>query len=256
MRTRGWRLTAAALLLACGGAAAKNDTDMSCKVDSEYDFSLSERSVIFTRSSGAPRQLVMRQGRLFVDDRWVTLNAADRRRVAEYEREARAVVPLAREIGLEATEIAFIALGEVATGFSDDPEATRRKLQTARKRLDARLAQSFTTNRYSDDALGEAIGAAVRDVLPTVMGDIVGGAVRAAFGGDTARLQRMENLDAELEALIEPRAEALGRNAEALCMRMRRLDEIDDALDYRLPDGRPLDLLRVEVEHKRDRDGA
>lgn len=249
-------MAAAALLLACGAAAAKDGADTSCNVESDYDFSLSERSVVFTRDSGSPRQLVMRQGRLFVDDRWVALSAADRRRVDEYEREARAIVPLAQEIGVEATEIAFIALGEVAAGFSNDPEATRRRLQKARARLDARLARSFSADRYSSEALGEAIGGAVRDVLPTVMGDIVGGAVRAAFGGDTAGLQRLENLDTELEALIEPRAEALGRDAEALCMRMRELDRIDDALEYRLPDGRPLDLLRVEFERRQGQDGT
>lgn len=253
----GWRSTAAAALLACSGtAAADTRIEMSCEVESDYDFSLSERSAIFTRDAGTPRQLVMRQGRLFVDDRWVTLGAADRRRVAEYEREARAVMPLAREIGRDATEIAFVALGEVAAGFSSDPEASRRRLEKARTQLDARLAESFSASRYSSDALGDAIGGAVRDVLPTVIGDIVGGAVRAAFGGDTAGLQRLENLDAELEALIEPRAKALERNAEALCTRMRRLDRIDDALEYRLPDGRPLDLLRVEVKSGRDHDGT
>lgn len=253
----GWRSTVVAGLLACSGAAASGkDTGMSCDVNSDYDFALSERSVIFTRDTGTPRQLVMRQGRLFVDDRWVTLGAADRERLIEYERQARAAVPLAQELGRDAAEIAFIALGEVASRFSNDPEATRRKLEKARTQLDARLAQSFSSDLYDSDQLGEAIGGAVRDVLPTMIGDIVGGAVRAAFGGDTARLQRLEGLDAEIEALVEPRAEALGRDAEALCLRMRELDRIDDALDYRLPDGRQLDLLRVEVTPRQGHDGA
>ena len=46
-----------------------------------------------------------------------------------------------------------------------------------------------------------------------MIGDIVGGAVHAAFG-DGERLQRLENLDAEIEALIEPRAKALEKNAD------------------------------------------
>lgn len=254
MRMKRW-MGAAVLLVACGGAAA-SEVDVSCEVDSDYDFALSERSVILTRDSGVPRRLVMRQGRLFVDDAWVSLDDADRGRLVEYEREARAVVPLARDIGREATEIAFIALGEVAAGFSSDPDATRSRLETARARLDRRLAGSMSATRFSNDELGDAIGLAVREVLPTVMGDIVGGAVRAAFGGDVARLERMENLDAELDALIEPRAEALGRKAERLCARMEALDRIDDALEYRLPDGRPLDLLQVERKSRRRADGA
>src|SRR3546814_3046018 len=78
------------------------------------------------------------------------------------------------------------------------------------------------------------------------MGDIVGGALRAALSGDSSRLERLDDLDARIEALVEPRAKALERNAETLCSRMQVLDSIDDALDYR-HEGRPLDLLRVET---------
>ena len=87
-----------------------------------------------------------------------------------------------------------------------------------------------------------------------VMGDIVGGAVRAAFSGDTARLERMSDMDKDIEARIEPRAEALERNAEALCRRMEALDRIDNALDYRLHDGAPLNLLQIKPSRHRDRD--
>ena len=88
-------------------------------------------------------------------------------------------------------------------------------------------------------------------MLPTVIGDIVGGAVHAAFG-DAERLQRMENLDAEIEARIEPRAKALEKSADALCRRMESLDRIDNALDYRLPGGDALELLEVKsTGHRR-----
>src|SRR3546814_17482028 len=81
------------------------------------------------------------------------------------------------------------------------------------------------------------------------MGDIVGGALRAALSGDSSRLERLDDLDARIEALVEPRAKALERNAETLCIRMQVLDSIDDALAYR-HEGRPLDLLRVETEDR------
>src|SRR3546814_16490490 len=73
------------------------------------------------------------------------------------------------------------------------------------------------------------------------MGDIVGGALRAALSGDSSRLERLDDLDARIEALVEPRAKALERNAEKLCSRMQVLDSINDALDYR-HEGRPLAL--------------
>ena len=197
------------LLLACGQVAADPtkvrvkpgiEINSECDVESDYDFSLTERSVIFTRSSGTPRTVLMRQGRLFVDDRWVEVSAADTRRLLDYEREARAVMPLAQQIGREAAQIAFTAIGEVAAGFSSDPARTRAKLAEARGQIDARIARSINANRFSGEELGEGIGDAIGDALPMVIGDIVGGAVRAAFG-DGERLQGVENLAAQIETL-------------------------------------------------------
>ena len=234
-----------ALLLASGAAAAGTDVNVDCDVHSDYDFALTSKSVILTRKDRAPKTVLMRQGRLFIDDRWVQVGAADRERLSDYEREARAMMPLAAKIGQDAADIAFTALGEVAKGFSLDPGATDAKLAQARADLDRSLARSISATRFNSTDLGKGIGEAVAGVVPRLMGDIVGGALRAALSGDNSRLERLDNLDARIDALVEPRAKALERNAEALCSRMQALDRLDDALDYR-HEGRPLDLLRVE----------
>jgi hypothetical protein len=237
-----------ALLLVCGGAAAAGrSVNVDCDVHSDYDFALTNKSVILTRKEGAPKTVLMRQGRLFIDDRWVEVSPADRDRLVDYEREARATMPLAAQIGRDAATIAFTALGEVAKGFSRDPEATEAKLRQARAELDRSLARSVSATRFNSAELGRGIGEAVSSVVPRVVGDIVGGALRAALSGDTARLEQLDNLDARIEAVVEPRAKALERNAETLCRNMQALDRLDNALEYR-HDGKPLDLLRVEVE--------
>jgi hypothetical protein len=263
MMRRTW---IAGLLLAClsSGAAAQGgkvnlgrgvSIDADCQVRSDFNFHLTERSVVFTRKQGAPGRVLMRDGRLFVDDAWVQVSAADSRRIRDYERGARAAMPLAQQVGREAAQIALVAIGEVAAAFSSDPAATREKLDEARVKVDARLQQAITPERFNGAALGEAIGDVIGDVLPTFIGDVVGGALRAALSGDTARFERIEHdLDTRIEAAVEPRAKALERNADALCQRMEALDAIDDALEYRLPDGRPLSLLTVERKPRRQRD--
>lgn len=240
---------ASILLLAATAVHAK---EISCNVNSDYDFALTEKSVIFTRESGVPKTILMRQGQLFVEDKWVALSASDRDRVMAYERDARGVMPLAQQIGRDAADIAFTTLGEVAAGFSNNPAQTRAKLAKARVQLDARLARSVTANHFNGDDLGEGIGAAVKDALPSLMGDIVGGAIRAAFSGDTAQLKRMENMEKLIEARVAPRAKSLERNAELLCNKMEALDRIDNALEYRL-NGKPLDLLVVRPDIKREK---
>lgn len=245
---------AGVLLLACGSATAGDrHVNVDCDVHSDYDFALTKKSVVLTRRSGEPRTVLMRQGRLFIDDKWVEVSPADRDRLVAYEREARATMPLAQQIGRDAADIAFTALGEVARGFSRDPEKTDAKLKQARVELDRSLARSIGPSHFNSDALGKGIGEAVGDVMPMVIGDIVGGALRAAFSGDSERFENMDGIDKRIDAIIEPRAKALERNAEQLCRNMRTLDGIDDALEYR-HDGKPLDLLQVKSSRHDSRD--
>jgi len=252
----------AALSLACGSALASTNVhtdNVHCDVESDYDLTLNDRSVILTRdgdalkASGAPKAIVMRQGRLFVDDAWVPLSADDSQRIADFEKGTRATMPLAQAIGRDAADIAFTALGEVAAGFSSNPKAAQAKVAKARAQLDARLARSVTANRFNGSDLGDGIGDAVKEVIPSMIGDIVGGAIGAAFSGDATRLKRMENLDAQIEAKVKPRAEALEKRAETLCRQMEALDRIDNALEYRF-DGRPLNLLQAEVGDDKRKD--
>lgn len=243
------RILFSALLLAL--AVTAQARDFNCDIESDYDLTLNEQSVILTRDSGTPKWIVIRGDRLFVDDRWVALDNEDRKRIAAFDRTTRETMPLAREIARDAADIAFTALGEVAAGFSNDPVETRAKLDAARRKIDARLARSVSANRFSGDDLGEGIGEAVGEVVPMVIGDIVGGAVSAAFSGDTRRLQNMENLDKQIEARVEPRAKALEKRAEALCGKMTELDRLDNALAYRLPSGDPLDLMRIKPDQQK-----
>ncbi|MGO1070227.1 DUF2884 family protein [Lysobacter sp. CA199] len=242
------RLTAlAALTLAGGSALAEVRVDATCEIDSAYELTLNERSLILTRKLGEPKAIVMRQGRMFVDDRWVTLSADDARRIAEFERGTRAAMPEAQHIGREAADIAFTALGEVAAVLGNNPDRTRTHVEKARKQLDARLANVVTPTRFSGKALGDGIGEALADTLPIVMGELVGGSVTAVFSGDLDRFKRLDAIDAKVEAAVQPRADKLGLRADALCQRVRGLDELDNALSYRFA-GKPLDLLKVEVK--------
>jgi hypothetical protein len=247
------RLTAlAAMTLACGAALADVHVDASCDIDSPYELTLNERSLILTRAEGTPKAIVMRQGRLFVDDRWVSLSSADADRIAEFERGTRAAMPEAQHIGREAADIAFTALGEVAAVLGNHPDRTRTHIEKARKQLDARLSNVISPTHFSGKTLGDGIGDAIGDTLPTVIGELVGGTVTAALSGDTDKFKRLDNLDAQIEAAVQPRADALGRRADGLCRRMLGLDSIDNALSYRF-DGQPLELLKVELKAKQSK---
>ena len=66
------------------------------------------------------------------------------------------------------------------------------------------------------------------------------GAGAAAGGMDEAAMKAM------MEAGTPgPQHKALEPMAEEMCKRLQSIDRIDDALEYRLPEGGRLDLLRV-----------
>lgn len=230
-------------LCALDASAGTRVEGMSCDVHSDYDLSVTERSIVMTRESGTPRTVLMRQGRLFVDEAWVALSAADTARVGAFEDGVRAAMPEAQAVGREAADIAFTALGSVAAGLSDDPAAVQARLARARVQLDQKLGRSVTATRFDGRDLGDGIGEAVGEMVPMIVGDLVGGALSAAFSGDASRLKRLENLDAQIEAQVRPRTQRLEQRAARLCTRMVELDRIDASLDYRLPGGAPLNLL-------------
>src|SRR3546814_13317954 len=118
------------------------------------------------------------------------------------------MMPLAAKIGQDAADIAFTALGEVAKGFSLDQDATDAKLAQARADLDRSLARSISATHFNGAELGKGIGDAVAGFVPLLMGDIVGGALRAALFGDSTRLETLLDPDARTEARSERRANA------------------------------------------------
>lgn len=220
--------------------------DLHCEVSSDYDLTLNPRSLILIRKSGTPQRLVLRQGALFVDDRWVALSADDRARLIQFERQTREVVPLAQEVGREAADIAVTALGEVAAGFSRTPEATRTQMANVREKIDTRLKQSFSKSQLTTIDIDDDIGAMVAELLPQLIGDVVAGAVQSALTGNDVQLRSLDGVEARIERLIEPQARALRPRAQQLCERVEALDGLDNALAYRLPSGEPLQLLRVD----------
>lgn len=219
---------------------------LHCEVNTDYDLTLNPRSLILIRDSGTPQRLVMRQGALFVDDRWVTLSDDDRNRLVQFEQQTRAVVPLAQEVGREAADIAITALGEVAAGFSRDPSATRTQLASVRDKVDLRLKQSFGKSQLTPVDIDDEIGTLVAEMLPQLIGDVVASTVQAAMTGNGTQLRSLDGLEQRIERLVEPQARALRPRAQQLCTRMEALDALDNALAYRLPSGAPLQLLQVD----------
>ncbi len=236
-----------ALVLAATSAFAESER---CNIDSDYDVALSPDAITFSRDDGAPRSVVMHDGSLLVDGREAALTDADRERVRQFERDARALVPEVRAITMDAVDIAFTAMAEVARGLAPDNTTLQTKLETSRAELIAEFDQPEGHFKIDEDAVAASVTRLVGEITPTLIGEITTAALSAAFSGDESKARelerRAENMEADIEAKVKVRADALEARADTLCPKFVALDALDDALAYRLDDGSALDLLRAD----------
>ena len=246
------RLAVLLLASAMAPAALAHDVrnDVQCDVHSDYSMRMHGKAYVFTRDDGPGKHVALGGGRLFVDGKEVALTPADRERVRRFEAELNRMVPRAHEVVLEATDIAFTALTEVARGFAGDGgSGTIARLEQARRDVRADLARQPIV-LFSDPDLGKrVIAPVITEYVPVIAGAAVRESLSAAFSGDEKRMRdferRMDRMGEEIERKVDKRAEALEPKVEALCDSTRELDRIEDGLALRLDDGEPLDLLRA-----------
>lgn len=250
------RLALAAFLsTASAGAFAGGGVDLDhCDLATGWGVSMADDALAFTREDAAPARLSLSDGRLVVDGREVALTTEDRRRLREYEATVRELLPEAKAIALEAIEIAFTAVDEVARMFAPKDDAgyaaTAEKLATARIMARRQVEDAFAGRGWSDAELERLVEDAVAQLVPALVGDIVGTAVKVALSGDEAAAKelerRAERMEREIEARVEGRAKALEARAEAFCPRLVELDRLESAITAEIAPGQRFDLVRVE----------
>ncbi len=250
------RKTLLALALSAGlaGAAVAHDHDGLdlCDVDSDYDLRLSERAIVFSRDDGSPRTVEMSAGSLTVDGVEMKLSAEDRARIADYEASVREIVPEVKAIAFEAIQIAFGAVEQVARAFVSEEEITRtaERMREARIAIERELEGAFEDNAWSERDFERVVEHSVESIVPLIIGDVVGNAIRIALTGDEAAAAeleaRVEKMEAAIERDVERRADELEKRADALCPMVADLDRIESELTVRLADNSRLDLVELD----------
>jgi hypothetical protein len=242
--------TALALALALAGAPAfahSNINGHKCDVHSDWSVRTHRLAFVFAKEDHQPGEVGIGGGRLFVDGKEQKLSAADHARLSRLEAEMHAMLPQLQKVVVEAVDIAFSALTEVARGLASDPQHTVADLEKARARLRSQM-ENKPLSALDGDAIGRTIGPIMGEFIPQIIGGAVSNALSAAFGGEKKSQdfeKRMQRMEKELDVMVERRARELEPLVEALCGHLQAMDRIDDELEYRLPDGGRLELLRV-----------
>jgi len=242
-----------AVLLALSIAPMAQAEDLECRMHSDYHLQMHGQAFVFTRDDGPARRIVLGAGHLYVDGREMKLSADDQQRVNQYEGELRRLLPEARQVAIEGTDIAFTALTEVARGFAANGDSsTVRELEQAHRRLRAQLDRD-SAFVFNGDIDAEVIRPVITEFVPEITGAAVKTALSIAFSGDAEKTKafeaRMDRMGKDIDDKVKVRAEALKPLAHSLCQRTQRLDAIEGGLTMRLSDGSPLDLLQTGREN-------
>lgn len=194
-------------------AAAPNDA--TCMPMSEYQFQIANDQVIAMSDSRAPHSVVMKDGKLFVENQWVTLSKDDAQRVRNIEKSLRALEP---KIQAENERLAIDQLRD---------QVQRDKAERRFRIGPMGMMQSSAGQRVMEGMADQMLG---------VMGDLMRGMQTARRTGNTDDIGKI------VSQLPFPSV-AQGFSTQ-LCRDYQALNEQDNALTYRY-NREPIELLRV-----------
>jgi polyhydroxyalkanoate synthesis regulator phasin len=249
-RTLIWAIVL--LALAPWGATWAQDDLNVCHVSSSYDVTLSKDAMVFDRADPRPRRVVIRGGHLSADGKAVPLDAVDQGRMAAFARTAMALVPKVRAIAMRGVNLAAAAVREQARTTIPQLAASGEldaRLDAIAADLKQRIRHSDSTHDWHGPAFQQYVNQHVMKIVPFLAGELLQQAVEVALTGDLQRAARLRDRAATLAASLGDRVRAklgtLKPDIHALCPSVRRLDELENGLDARLPDGSRLNLLTV-----------
>lgn len=257
MRLPALGLTAAIAALAFAAAASATNGQgaghaaASCGVESPYALRIDPGGVRLDADEGdvSPQRVEIHDGVLRVDGVARPVTGDDAQRLREMETTAHALLPEIAGITRETIHITFDALGGVHAALNGD-RRQRRAFERLRGQALERVALSLDRGVWTPEVFGEAFGAEIEAATEAIAADFTPGrAMWMVLTGGVGRMERrVERMEAELERSISAREHVFEAHATALCAGLETLDGLQQALDVRLDDGRPLQLFRFRAD--------
>ena len=224
------------------GAKAPDLSSQSCGVATTYDVRVDDAGVWLHRDGGKPAEILIHDGALSVDRQPQAVDEADALRLRQMEQQARALMPEAAGIARSSVELTFDALaGAIRTMTGSERKA--RRIEHYRDRALEDIKGSLGEGRWEQQAFAETFEADVTQAAEEAAHGLARSALWAVFTGRAHRLdERADRVDSEVDKLVQARSAVLQQQAQALCTRVARLRQLQDALEYRYA-GAPLVMI-------------
>ncbi len=219
-----------------------------CSIATDYDVLVDTGGVWLLRKEGVPREVFLHDGTLSIDQQVRPVDEADAQRLRELEYGARRMMPEAAGLAREAVNIGFDVFGNVVQVLTGSARKAR-KIESYRKDALATVDGTLGRGRWEQDSYDEKFEARMEAAAEAMSGAIARSVMWQVFTGQAEQMDaRADRMDAELDRQVEARSKQIEAHAAAMCDEARHLYAVQQALEYRLDDGRPLELLRVRSD--------
>ncbi len=254
MRTTLFALALAGAVTATSpdATAGTKSNFKDCHVRSDYDMRIQAQSLSFKHRDDAQHHVEIAAGDLWFNGSRQTLDANDRDRLMQFEASARALVEEAREVGLDAVDLALEALAQVHQTLLDRPiDASRRAdIDRLANLARDRIRNAQTVDDFKDAEFEAELERAAKALLPSLAAELAASAMTAALSGNEQAARDLERrarqLEVEIKQTIEQRAREIEMRAATLCPSLYEMEQVLASLDWRAADGSELRLIKVK----------
>ncbi|HQW80713.1 MAG: DUF2884 family protein [Rhodanobacteraceae bacterium] len=247
-------LATASLLPFAAANAGHFHHDCDVRLNSNYDLRIAADGLSFAPETGSGAKIRIDTGRLYVDGREVSVNAADHTRLMRFEDEVLGIREEAIGIALEGIELGLTAVREVNAAFEDDQDriaAFNGRLDHIRVEMVKAVRSDLSHGRPTDEEIERVVDKVVeplvKELVSSIAANVAGDAIAMALSGDESRANEIEAKAKRLERTIEDKVEGAAKKLEAraqdLCPRVQALAKLNADFEVEVVSGAKLDLM-------------
>ncbi|MEL0036906.1 MAG: DUF2884 family protein [Gammaproteobacteria bacterium] len=213
--------------------------DDACSFSFDHDLSVINSNITISQT-GTSKVFIDDNNQLFIDDQVQALTSEQQKLVDDYADNIRILIPEITSIAVEGINLgidaASLAIGTLlGEGDPDYLEFVQRLQDLGDKivtKIDSDNFDSRELERAFEDDFENEIEAFIDETMNELTPRLMAKVMTAALtdGGTSDFEMRAESMEADIEAMVEPRAEMLEQRAEELCTIITQLDTIENQL--------------------------
>ena len=243
--------------IAAGAHMDQDGEVKACNVEFDSDIRIDESRIVISTGSDS---LVIKDGHeLAVNGDEVELSDEQKRLVGDYASEIRKTVPEIVALALEGVEIGLAAVTEVFYALSENgpPQHLLDEIHSIQEKVTDRMYQDENSVVMKGGEL-RGLEEAMSDLEPVLesavseaVGELIVSVGQSIRDGDksiadviSGFANRKEQFEADIEARVASKAEALESRADGLCEQVYALQSAESRLHAQVPATRDFDLVR------------